>query len=89
MCQSTEMYPEVLAKDGIRKHSSQCQMSFGRKDRKCHRCVEIINGAPSRSGWQKQYYTNKKRDEEMTISDIKSHDCAKSGCGPVCTYGEW
>ena len=23
------------------------------------------------------------------ICDIKNHDCEKSHCGPVCTYGDW
>lgn len=88
MCESNEMYPEVFNKDGSKKHSYKCQMAFGRKDKNCHRCVEMMNGAPSRSGWQKRYYSDKKIEEESILSAIRSHDCVKSHCGPVCTAFE-
>lgn len=52
MCAETkiEMQVKLLNKDGSTKHASQCQMSFGRKDPTCHRCVELLNGVSSRGG---------------------------------------
>ncbi len=89
MCAEIEMYPAVHAKNGQLKHSSQCQMTFGRKDPKCHRCVELMNGSTPREGWQKSYFKHKKIQEEIEINAIRNHDCKKSGCGPVCTFGDW
>lgn len=90
MCGETnEMYQAVYAKDGNLKHSSQCQMSFGRKDKKCPRCAEMLNGSPSRSGWQQKYYSRKKTEEQRTIAAIRNHDCAKSNCAPICTFGDY
>lgn len=83
------MYQAVYAKNGQLKHSGQCNMAFGRKDEKCPRCVEMMNGASPRSGWQKGYYENKKRDEENRLESIRNHDCVKSRCGYVCTAFEW
>lgn len=91
--EATEMYPAVHNKDGSLAHSSSCQMAFGRKDKRCPRCVEMLNGAPSRDGWQKKYYAIKKRDEERDRASItahfNSHKHLSGGCGPVCTFGEW
>lgn len=90
MCNhSIEMLPAVYAKDGSLKHSTQCQMSFGRKDERCPRCVEMLNGAPARGGWQQRYYSQKKLEEERAILSIRNHDCKKSNCGHVCTHGDW
>lgn len=94
MCNETnQMYKAVYAKDGSLKHSSECQMSFGRKDERCPRCVEMINGSPSRSGWQKKYYSDKKLQEQIEIQAIHAHHRSQKhlsgGCGPVCTFGDW
>lgn len=87
MCK--EMYQEVRNKDGSLKHSHECQMSFGRKDEKCPRCVEMLNGAAPRSSWQKNYFEKKKALEIAHINAIRNHNCQQSGCMSVCTFGEW
>lgn len=55
----------------------------------CPRCDELKAGAPSRDGWQKQYYTTKKKHEEQFNRELKAHNCQASKCGPVCTFGDW
>lgn len=71
------------------KHKIDCNMSFGRKDKTCPRCIELINGSKPRSGWQKDYYENKKRNKRIMIEAIRKHDCKISNCMPVCTFGQW
>lgn len=83
------MYQEARKKDGSLTHSAQCQMTFGRKDENCPRCQELLNGAAPRAGWQKKYFEQKKRTEEMELAAIRSHDCKKSNCSVVCTFGDW
>ncbi len=68
-------------------HNDTCQMAFGRpsKHNNCPRCEELKTGAKPRKGWG-----NDKRDNERRqIAEIRAHDCKKSGCGPVCTFGDW
>jgi hypothetical protein len=52
--------------------------AFGRlKPDICKRCAELADGAePVR--WTKA--------KPVSYS---AHDCGKSRCGPVCTFGEW
>lgn len=83
------MYQALYNKDGSFKHSNECQMAFGRKDDQCPRCVEMLNGAPSRSGWQKGYYSFKAAQEAVEIEAVRNHSCKKSNCAPVCTFGDW
>ena len=66
------------------KHKADCEMVFGRKDATCPRCVELLNGSPTRDGWQKKYFETKKREDETRIAAIRAHDCKRSGCMPVC-----
>ena len=68
------------------KHSHDCKMAFGRKDPNCPRCQELLKGAAPRKGWN---ISNRRDEEARRICDIKNHDCEKSHCGPVCTYGDW
>jgi len=95
MCTETkiEMQVKILNKDGSTKHASQCQMSFGKKDPTCHRCVELLNGSSSRGGWQRKYYSDKKQQEQIEIEAIHVHHRSEKhlsgGCGPVCTFGDW
>lgn len=83
------MYEKSYNKDGSLKHSNECTMQFGRKDPECARCAEMIAGAPSRSGWQKSYFTKKQQEENLVRTQVREHDCKKSGCGYVCTAFEW
>lgn len=72
-----------ITSEVITKHSNDCKMAFGRKDPNCPRCQELISGAKSRS------WGNSRQIEQLRILEIRNHDCKRSGCGPVCTFGEW
>ena len=64
-------------------HADDCRMAFGRKDPNCPRCMELLNGAPARSGWN-----NRNRRAESRASHARRlamHCCKRSGCGPICT----
>lgn len=82
------MYQPQHNSAGELAHSSECKMAFGRKDKSCPRCVEMMNGAPARGGWQKGYYENKAREYAQFRAHLASHDCVKSRCGHVCTAFE-
>lgn len=57
---------------------------FGKKTAGCPRCEELKAGAaPVRWG-----PSRKERDEELA-QDIRNHDCTRSNCGTVCTFGQW
>ena len=65
-------------KSNTTKHSHP--MVFGRKVDGCPRCEELKNGAaPVKWNWNRQ----------DRFDDISKHNCKESGCGPVCTFGEW
>jgi len=51
----------------------------------CARCDELAKGAPARQGWGSQ----KRQEAARFTRDLKAHNCAVSGCGPVCTFGDW
>jgi len=55
------------------KHKNDCEMSFGRKDPTCPRCQELLNGAPARAGWQKNYYAQKAREKTYAYSYEKEY----------------
>lgn len=67
------------------KHSSTCRRAWSHLDATCPRCIELTNGAPARRGWN----DHRRRQDEQHRRDIRHHDCTRSQCGPVCTYGEW
>ena len=58
---------------------------FGRKVDGCPRCAELAAGAAPIQ-WN---VSRKRMFEQNLINAIRTHDCKKSGCGPVCTFGEW
>ncbi len=67
------------------KHKENCQRIFGRLDPTCDRCKELANGAKPRKAWG----WNKAESERKAIAAIRQHDCKISGCGHICTFGEW
>lgn len=67
------------------QHAENCRRNWGKKDPNCPRCRELIGGAEPRAAWG----SRKRAQEQALIKAIKAHDCAKSGCGPVCTFGDW
>lgn len=62
------------------KHSHK--PNFGRHVDDCLRCQELKDGAePVR--WSTAHRG------ELSTAEIKAHDCRRSSCGPVCTFGDW
>lgn len=58
---------------------------FGHLTPGCPRCDELSAGAaPVR--WSRSR-RNLSRDERR--GEVRAHSCAASGCGPVCTFGDW
>ena len=62
------------------------QVCFGRKVEGCPRCIELANGA---APIVQAFWGRKAAMEAEQIRAIRSHNCKESGCGPVCTFGEW
>lgn len=70
------------------------QVIFGCKVDGCPRCEELKNGAPARSGWQKYYFENKRRQDDIRSKAIEAHFApggphSRGLCGPVCTAFDW
>ena len=63
-------------------------MAFGRKDKSCPRCQELLGGAAPRKGWGKSA-AEKAQEHAAFLTRLKNHDCTARGCGPVCTAFEW
>ena len=60
---------------------------FGRlaKLGECRRCDELRFGVPSRQ-W---HGAQRRKLAAQRVADIRAHDCRQSGCGPICTFGDW
>lgn len=58
---------------------------FGRKVDGCPRCEELKAGAKAVQGWG----AFRKQQDARFVRDLRAHDCKKSNCGPVCTFGDW
>lgn len=76
-------------KPAITKHASNCARRFARLDPFCPRCKELAAGSPARKGWQASYFARKAADDEQFRHELKAHDCKRSGCMPICTFGDW
>lgn len=60
------------------------QVVFGRKVDGCPRCDELKAGAePVR------WAPSRREQDEQRAAEIRAHDCKKSGCSIVCTFGDW
>jgi len=57
---------------------------FGRKVAGCPRCGELVAGAPV-VRWRQ----SSKQADAQRCREIRAHNCKASGCGPVCTFGDW
>lgn len=68
-------------------HKLTCRMMWGRKDPSCPRCIELLNGAAARDGWQKDYFIRKEKRDQQWTKELKTHDCKT--CSPVCTRFDW
>jgi hypothetical protein len=67
------------------KHSDTCKRVFSRYDLTCPRCRELADGAQPREGWGDR----QRKHEAARVRAIRAHDCKRSGCGPICTFGDW
>lgn len=61
------MYRPAYNRDGLLKHSTACRAAFGRFDRACPRCVQLLKGAPARTSWQPRYYAKKLAESQRTF----------------------
>ncbi len=66
-------------------HKADCKRVFSRYDESCKRCFELKCGAPARQGWG----SFRAAMEASQLAAIRAHDCKKSGCMVVCTFGDW
>lgn len=58
---------------------------FGRKTAGCPRCDELLAGADP-VVWS--YDLRRKQQEQVRRWNMQ-HDCSKSRCAPICTFGDW
>lgn len=58
---------------------------FGRKTIGCARCDELLAGAAPVQ-WSG---ARRAQQEARHLAEIRAHDCKKSGCMVVCTFGDW
>ena len=77
----------VYAKNGDLMHSVDCKMSFGRKDLRCPRCVELAHGSTPRARFNGRL--TRADQDALRVRANRMHDCTKSRCGVVCTFGDW
>lgn len=92
MCTSNHNYQTVkYSKSGDTMHTCngdvRSGLPFGKKapEGTCKRCDELRNGSKPRQTMQ----SFKKEMEQREIEAIKNHNCKISGCGIVCTFGDW
>lgn len=83
------MLNKEYTKQGQLKHSQGCNMSFGKKDSNCPRCVDLLNGATPRSSWHKAYYQQQVNESQAIRAHFTSERHLSGKCGVVCTFGEW
>ena len=53
---------------------------WGRLTKGCPSCDELLTGKREPIKWHNNNQTERER-----IRAIQSHNCLKSGCGPICT----
>jgi len=72
--------------EGLTDHNHE-RLPFGQRKAfgECPRCDELHNGARPRRSRAEQ----DRRDDEQRAREIRMHDCRASGCGSVCTFGQW
>ena len=60
------------------------QVVFGRKVDGCPRCEELKAGAEP-----VKWAPSRREQDAQRAAEIRAHDCKKSGCSIVCTFGDW
>lgn len=56
---------------------------FGRKVQGCPRCTELRLGMPPRQWRGQRVYSSR------IVDEIRAHDCKRSGCMSICTFGDY
>jgi hypothetical protein len=80
--------------DSLSRGEQSAALPFGQKmpPGECPRCDELRGGAEPRADHAGRSRTTlrgyRNADEELA-ADIRAHNCRKSGCGSVCTFGQW
>jgi hypothetical protein len=64
------------------------QVVFGRREAGCPRCTELTLGMPARR-WAGYSSRERAAQAAARTAEIRSHDCARSRCGPVCTAKDY
>lgn len=59
--------------------------NFGRRVATCPRCIELTAGAPAIQ-WRE---SRAAQEDAQRVREIRAHDCARSRCGVVCTFGDY
>jgi hypothetical protein len=76
------------------KHSLECSPPGRgpgfRRTAGCPRCAELDAGAPAREAHAGIDTIRRRTTAEADqLEAIRTHDCATSGCGRVCTANQW
>ncbi|MFD5899142.1 hypothetical protein [Streptomyces sp. NPDC060366] len=62
--------------------------NFGRHVDGCPRCSELAAGAEPVT-WNRSRAQRDQDDDLRRAQEIREHDCRKSNCSIVCTFGDW
>ncbi|MFB7896087.1 hypothetical protein ACFC1B_07130 [Streptomyces xiamenensis] len=62
--------------------------NFGKKVPGCPRCDELLAGAEPVT-WTPTRRQRAAEEDQRRAQEIREHDCQKSRCSIVCTFGEW
>lgn len=61
------MYPRSVTRSGRSRHSRRCQATFGRTDFRCHRCLELLQGAAPRGSFLSEYAARKRGELQRRL----------------------
>jgi hypothetical protein len=76
---------ECVRHDPARPEKHTHTVVFGRREAGCPRCAQLHAGAPPIQ-WSNG---RRARHAEEDRRWLQQHDCRRSNCGPVCTFGDW
>lgn len=61
------MYPKAFTRSGCLRHSRRCLATFGRTDFRCHRCLQILQGAAPRGSFLSEYAARKRGELQRCL----------------------
>lgn len=62
---------------------------FGKRTSGCPRCDELAAGAPPVAWRGSASRAFRSGQAARELKAIREHDCARNGCGPICTAFDW